>query len=136
MRRTTTGYFLTLDASCCFSLKSEAEQMRRKLNHQAKADQHAGEVRSQPAWIVHNFKQGAVIVRVEVRLIEGLAAIAQRVVHINLHLAIFTGLSILYSHSTCIVLGNRGAGVNLVGEFEKLDAEWFVITPLTQNHFV
>ena len=84
----------------------------RELNHQTQRHQHAGEIRREPARVVDDLQDRALVVLVEAGLIIRFAGVAQRVVHVDQHFAVFAGVGPLQAHAAGKVLGNVRARIS------------------------
>ena len=110
--------------------------MGGELDDQAQSHQHAGEVGREPTGVVDDLQDGAVVVRVEARLVVGFARIAQRVVHVDQHLALLAGLGALQQDPAGEVLGNVRPRIHIMLELEKLDAVGLVMPARPQRELI
>src|SRR5438067_1383766 len=102
--------------------------MISKLDQQPDRNDNARDVRSDERRVTHYLQDRGPIVFLETSLVVGLAAIAQRVIHIDKDIAIHRPLRIDQRDLAGEVLWNIGADVALVREFLERDAVRLVVT--------
>src|SRR5438093_1160391 len=100
--------------------------MREELGHQSRAHQYAREIRREPAWVVDDLENRALIVRVEARLIVRFAGVPERIVHVDQHLAVFAGIRTLQAYAAGKVFGDVRARIYVVLEFKEVNVERLV----------
>src|SRR4029079_13641593 len=118
--------------SCCPPFETEAEQVRHKLNHQAKTHQDTGEIGGEPARVMDHLQDRAIVILIKTRLVKGFAGVTQRVVHVNLNLTVIAA-GRLELDPARKVLGGIGSGVDVVSELEQFQGEGLVKT--ARAHF-
>ena len=106
---------------------NKADQVIHELDHQTQPHHRAADVRRQPARIAdhlqHRGRRAARHLRglagVHLVLVISVAAVAQRMVHGNFHLALLAGLRIVQQHAAAKILGNVRARINRVRGLEQ-----------------
>ena len=100
--------------------------MHQELIDHAAAHHEAAHVRRQPARILYHL-QGAdlpigdhLILR-HLILIKSLPLVTKRIVHVNVHLAVFSPPGILDAHPALEILRNVRARINVMLRFEQLE---------------
>ena len=87
----------------------------------------AGDVGRLIARIADHLQDGAAVVRFEAGLVIGIAEVAQRVIHVDQHLAVLVVLRIGEGDLAGEVFRDLGAGIRLVGEVLQRHAVGFVV---------
>ena len=102
--------------------------MNAELGDEPHGDERAGEIGQQPAGVANHLQHGDFVVTgFETGLVERQPGVAQRVVHVDLHLAVLAGGGVLDAHAAAEILGDVRAGIFVVAEFDEV--ERIVITP-------
>src|SRR5215469_5432809 len=105
----------------------EADKVISELHEQSGCDNNARNVRRDEARVMNDLQNGSLIVLLKPRLVKGFAPIAQRMIHVNQHVAVHFAFGIGQGNETGKVFRNFGAGVTLVRELLQGDAVWLVV---------
>src|SRR3954468_1109745 len=112
--------------SCRPPFADESDQVLTELHNQAKSNEGAGKIRSQPARIMDhlqngNFVRELVIIFIEAGLIIRFAVVTKRIVHVDLDFAILPSVRALKADDAGKVLRNVSAAIALVSERFELE---------------
>ena len=100
------------------------------------ADQHARDVRDEPARVLHHLQDGEGVALAEAGLVEGLAVVAHGLVHGDEDVAGLPGAGIGEVHQAGEVLRDLGAGVLVVAELLQRHRVGQVLAPVAHGELV
>ncbi len=94
----------------------KTDEVIGKLNEQSGGNDDAGDIRRDEARVMHDFENRGRVVFFKTGLVIGIAAIPQRVIHVDQHVAVFGAFRVDELDVAGEVFGDVGAGVTLVRE--------------------
>ena len=76
------------------------------------------------------------IVAVEAGLVIGFTGITQRVIHVDVHLALFSRVRPVHEHTTGKIFGDVRATIEVMAELQQLNAKWLVMALQPQGKLI
>src|SRR5678815_2636749 len=101
--------------------------MVAELNEQPGRDDDARDIRRDETRVMHDLEDRRLVIFLKTGLVERLAAVTQRMIHINQNVAVHSALRVLERDLAREVLWDFGAGILFVGELLQGYAVRFVI---------
>src|SRR5690349_13957259 len=106
-----------------------AAERDREVHEQPERHEGARDVREEPARVRHHLEDGERVALPEARLVEGLAVVAQRLVHVDEHVPLLAAPRVREVHEAREVLRDVGARVDVVAELLERHRVGQVLAP-------